>query len=344
MILLDKVNYLGELGFTGLTSAIKSNSPPLPVPPFATQVQSVRQFNRFYTRQIGVLNEGLLKSPFSLTEVRVLYELAHGDRPSASDIGKALGLDAGYLSRILKAFEKRGFVSRTPSRSDARLSHLQLTAKGRKTFAALDVRSNEEVSDVLRRLTGGQRRSLAGAMRTIQHSMSGGARVSRTTKAPYILRQHQPGDMGWVVHRHGILYSREYGWDERFEALVATIVADFIQKYDPARERCWIAERDGEIVGSVFLVKHPRKPSTVAKLRLLLVEPSARGLGIGAKLVDECIHFARLARYRKLMLWTNSVLHAARHIYERNGFKLVEEERHHSFGQKLVGQTWELTL
>ena len=308
-----------------------------------TQIEEVRRFNRFYTQQIGILNEGLLESPFSLTEVRILYELAHRDRPAAAEISKALGVDAGYLSRILKSFEKRGLVVRSPSHSDGRLSHLQLTKKGRITFAELDVRSNEEVSAVLRRLTRDEQRSLTDAMRTIQSSISGKSRSSSPEPA-YVLRQHQPGDMGWVVHRHGVLYAEEYGWDERFEALVATIVADFIQKYDPLRERCWIAERGGENVGSVFLVKHPKKPKTVAKLRLLLVEPSARGLGIGARLVDECIRFAGQAGYRKMMLWTNSVLHAARHIYEQNGFKLAEEERHNSFGRDLVGQTWELTL
>jgi len=307
------------------------------------RVAAVRRFNRFYTRQIGVLNEGLLKSPFSLAEVRVLYELAHRERPTATELARELGLDAGYLSRILRGFEQRGFIERQPSEVDGRQSRLLLTTEGRSAFTALDARSSEEIALMLRALAAGEQRRLVEAMRTIETSL--GARRDRSAhderSASYVIRPHQPGDMGWVVHRHGVLYAQEYGWDERFEALVAGIVAEFIQNFDPKRERCWIAERDGEIVGSVFLVK---KSDAVAKLRLLLVEPSARGLGIGRRLVGECLRFARQAGYRTVTLWTNSVLHAARRIYQEAGFRLVSEERHHSYGHDLVGQTWELEL
>lgn len=304
---------------------------------FDQSVEAVRRFNRFYTKQIGVLQDGLLSSPFSLTEARVLYELAHRDKPTASEFGKELGLDAGYLSRILRGFEKRGLVEKGPSETDGRQSLLWLTEQGREAFAPLDARSRDEIGAMLDNLSAAQQGRLTEAMRTIEALL--GARPD--SKAPYLLRPHQPGDMGWVVSRHGVLYAREYGWDERFEALVAEIAAAFIRTFDPKRERCWIAEKDGENVGSVFLVA---QSETVAKLRLLLVEPEARGLGIGARLVDECVRFARQAGYRKITLWTNDVLHAARHIYQRAGFQLVHEEPHHSFGHDLNGQTWELTL
>jgi DNA-binding MarR family transcriptional regulator/GNAT superfamily N-acetyltransferase len=301
-------------------------------------IQAVRSFNRFYTRQIGVLREGLLKSPFSLTELRVLYEIAHRDMPAATALCQQLGLDPGYLSRILRGFGKRGLIHKSASRADGRQSLLELTARGKKIFAALDARQSEEVASMLSRLpTTGQAR-LVQAMGAIE-SVFGAGSEPRT---PYILRPHQPGDMGWVVHRHGVLYAQEYGYDETFEALVAEIVAGFIQHFDPKRERCWIAERDGEIVGSVFLVK---KSTTVAKLRLLLVEPSARGLGIGKRLVGECLRFARQVGYKKIVLWTQSELPAARHIYQEAGFRLVKQEKHRSWGRdNLVSQTWELKL
>ncbi len=299
--------------------------------------EAVRRFNRFYTRKIGVLEEKLLKSSFSLTEVRVLYELAHREQPSAADLGRDLGLDAGYLSRMLRRFETRGLIAREPSPADGRQSLLALTERGRETFAPLDARAREEVRAMLRGLTPSERDRLVGALRTVEQLLGGGPGPA----APYRLRTHRPGDMGWVVHRHGVLYAREYGWGERFEALVAEIVAKFINEFDPQRERCWIAERDGEPVGSVFLVKHAKQ---VAKLRLLLVEPSARGLGIGRHLVAECVDFARAAGYRKVILWTNDVLHAARRIYQAAGFRLVREEPHDLFGRGLVGQTWELEL
>jgi len=301
------------------------------------QVDAIRRFNRFYTRQIGLVGKGYLDSPFTLSEVRVLYELAHRDAPTASEIAKALGLDAGYLSRMLLNFRKRGFLARKTSENDARQSHLSLTKQGRAAFGALEAKSEVGVSKMIERLSSEEQKRLTGAMETVESLL--GERTE--PKTPYLLRTHQPGDMGWVVHRHGALYAQEYGWDERFEALVAQIVAEFIQKLDAKRERCWIAEREGAIAGSVFLVK---KSERVAKLRLLLVEPSARGLGIGARMVDECIRFARQAGYRKITLWTQSNLTAARHIYSKAGFRIVKRERNESFGQTLVSETWELSL
>jgi DNA-binding MarR family transcriptional regulator/GNAT superfamily N-acetyltransferase len=304
---------------------------------FDRRVGAVRRFNRFWTRRIGVLREEYLESPFSLTEVRVLYELAHREDTTASELGKELGLDKGYLSRILRGFEERGLIAKKPSETDGRRSLLRLTEGGQEAFVPLDARSREDVGAMLEALSAAEQDRLVGAMRTIERLI--GARPE--PKVPYLLRQHEPGDMGWVVHRHGVLYVREYGWDERFEAMVARIVADFVDYYDPAKERCWIAEMEGEIVGCVFVVK---ASDTVAKLRLLLVEPEARGLGLGTHLVEECIRFARGRGYEKLTLWTNSVLDAARRIYEEKGFEVVEEEEHHSFGKDLIGQNWELKL
>jgi DNA-binding MarR family transcriptional regulator/GNAT superfamily N-acetyltransferase len=302
-----------------------------------SHVEAVRRFNRLYTRQIGVLREGLLQSPFSLTEVRVLYELAHRQKPTATELCQELGLDAGYLSRILRAFAKRGLVDKVPSRADGRQSLLSLTAQGREVFAPLDARSNEEAGAMLNQLSAGQQNRLIGAMRTIGDMLG----PQPEQKTPYLLRPHQPGDMGWIVHRHGVLYAQEYGYDEHFEALVAEIVAEFVRKFDPKRERCWIAEKDGEIVGSVFLVK---KSKTVAKLRLLLVEPTARGLGIGKRLVDECVRFGRQVGYKKITLWTQSDLSAARHLYKQAGFRLVHSKPHHSWGHDLVAEIWDLKL
>ncbi len=301
------------------------------------RVEAVRRFNRFYTRRIGVLEEGLLQSPFSLTEVRVLYELAHRDKPAAGELGRDLGLDAGYLSRMLRSFEARGFIARVPSEADGRQQLLTLTERGRKAFAPLDERARQQVREMLREVPAAGQDRLVGAMRTVERLLGG----EPARGAPFRLRTHRPGDMGWVIFRHGELYAEEYGWDERFEALVAEIVTQFMKKYDPKCERCWIAERDGERVGSVFLVKQSKQ---VAKLRLLLVEPSARGSGIGKRLVAECVRFARRCCYRTLTLWTNDVLHAARCIYEAAGFRLVREEPHQSFGHGLTGQTWELHL
>ena len=302
----------------------------------ARSVEAVRRFNRFYTRQIGVLEEGLLKSPFSLVEARVLYELADRERPTAAEMGRDLGLDAGYLSRILRGFEQSGLLDRRPSASDGRQNLLALTAAGREAFCRLDLATRDQIGAMLGALPPGGSRRLLQAMRAIETLLGG-----HQPKVPYLLRPHQPGDLGWIVHRHGALYAQEYGFDAQFEALVAEIVAQFGRQYDPRRERCWIAERDGAPVGSVLLVRHTAE---VAKLRLLLVEPEARGLGIGARLVEECERFARSVGYRKITLWTNSVLHAARRIYEKAGYRLVHEEAHHSFGQDLTGETWELAL
>lgn len=301
------------------------------------RIDAVRQFNRFYTQKIGVLHEGLLSSPFSLTEVRVLYELAHRERPVASEVGKDLGLDPGYLSRILSSFKTKGFIDSKPSEQDGRQSILRLTEKGKTAFAPLNERARDEIGILLGALNEDDQIRLVKAMESIKELLNPGPK----NRTHYLLRPHQPGDMGWVVHLHGMLYAQEYGWDETFEALVAGIVAKFIQDFDPKRERCWIAEIDGEIVGSGFLVK---ESETVSKLRLLLVHPKARGVGMGKRMVNECLRFARQAGYRKTVLWTNNVLLAARHIYETMGFKLVLEEPHHSFGRDLVGETWELEL
>jgi DNA-binding MarR family transcriptional regulator/N-acetylglutamate synthase-like GNAT family acetyltransferase len=303
-------------------------------------VSAVRRFNRFYTRQIGVLQEGLLKSPFSLTELRVLYEIAHRSRPSATELSKELGVDPGYLSRTLRDFVKRGLIRKLPSETDGRQAHLELTKPGRQTFAKLDARSSEEVASMLDRLAPAQQKELVESMRRIEQLLNPNSAAGSNT-APYVLRPHQPGDMGWVVHRHGVVYSREYEYDEGFEALVAGIVAEFIERFDAKRERCWIAEKDGEIIGCVFLVKQSK---TIAKLRLLLVEPTARGMGLGKRLVTECVRFARQAGYKKIVLWTQSELGAARRIYESAGFRLAGKQPHHSWGRDLVAETWELKL
>ena len=306
-------------------------------PQLPERVAAVRRFSRFYTRKVGVLQESLLGSPLSLTEGRVVYELAQREHTTASGLARELELDAGYLSRILKALETRRLIRRRPSTEDARQHLVSLSARGRTLFAEIDARSSNEVGAMLEALPAADQARVTAAMARIERLLGEGP----PREAPYVLRPHQPGDMGWVIHRHGVLYAREYGWDEAFEALVAEIAAQFIRHFDPARERCWIAEREGENVGCVFLV---RDSDEVAKLRLLLVEPEARGLGIGKRLVDECIRFARLKGYRRITLWTNDVLVAARRIYERAGFRLIEEQPHHSFGHDLVGQTWVLDL
>lgn len=300
-------------------------------------VEEVRAFNRFYTEKIGVLQEDYLGSPFSLSEVRVLYELAHREESTAAELAQQLGLDPGYLSRILRRFSDRGLVERERAPNDARRSILRLTEQGREAFAPLDAGARESILLLLRDLSADDSERLVRAMKTIESAL--GARAEPT--APYVLRPPRSGDYGWVVQAHGALYAREYGWDEGFEGLVAQIVAKFIREYDHRRERCWIAEREGENVGCVLLVK---QSDDIAKLRLLLVEPSARGLGIGRRLVDECVCHARSSGYRTLTLWTNDVLIAARNIYEAAGFHLVDEERHHSFGHDLVGQNWVLEL
>ncbi|RWL95868.1 MAG: GNAT family N-acetyltransferase [Mesorhizobium sp.] len=305
--------------------------------PGKERIDIVRAFNRFYTRQIGLLDEGLLKSPFSLTEARVLYELAHRDGLVASDLVRDLGLDPGYVSRLLKKFEERGLVERAATEADARRASIALTPAGRQAFAPLNQDSHDQVRALLDRLPPADQERLVKAMRTVQGLL--GDRPE--PKVPYILRPLQVGDIGWITRRQGMLYTEEYGWDGTYEALVAEILAEFVKKFDQKWERAWIAEREGEVVGSVFVV---RKSSEVAKLRLLYVEPSARGLGIGRRLVDECIAFARAKGYKTLTLWTNDILGSARRIYQAAGFRLVDEERHHSFGKDLVGQTWDLEL
>jgi DNA-binding MarR family transcriptional regulator/GNAT superfamily N-acetyltransferase len=299
-------------------------------------IEAVRRFNRLYTRRIGALQEGLLNTPFSLAEARVLYELAQREQTTAKVLGDELELDAGYLSRILRRFERNGLLERRASAQDGRQQLIHLTAEGRSAFADLNAASRRDVGGLLRALPKPDQAKLVSALQEVSMLLA-----APPTTPEWSVRPHRAGDMGWVVQLHGELYAREYDWDAEFEALVAEIVARFLRKFDPAWERCWIAELDGENVGSVFLV---RKSKTVGQLRLLLVDPKARGLGIGKRLVDECISFGRSVGYRSIVLWTNAVLHAARHIYEQAGFELTEEEHHHSFGHDLVGQTWTLRL
>src|SRR6266852_5311263 len=292
------------------------------------RVEAARRFNRFYTRQIGVLHEAAYNSPFSLTEVRVLYELAHRDQPTATAVGRDLGLDAGYLSRILRGFERRGLVLKVRSAADGRQSHLSLTAQGRKVFGPLNARSHDEVVAMLGGLSAAAQARVVGAMQTIERLL--GDRAESLPPASCVLRPPLPGDLGWVVHRHGAVYAREYGYNEQFEALVAEIVARFVQRHNAKRERCWVAEQGGEVVGSVFLVERSR---TVAQLRLLLVEPKARGSGLGTRLLSECVRFARQTGYHRLVLWTQSELRAARRLYEAAGFRIVRKEKTHSLGK-----------
>jgi DNA-binding MarR family transcriptional regulator/N-acetylglutamate synthase-like GNAT family acetyltransferase len=300
-------------------------------------IQLVRRFNRFYTRRIGLLREGLLDTPFSLTQARVLFEIAHQPGTRSADLAAELGLDPAYLSRLLASFERRKLVVREQSRDDRRVNHLRLTARGRAAFTRLDALSRAQSGELLASLKTAEQQRLTDSMAAIQELLEPAAK----TEPAVTLRTHRSGDIGWVVARHGEIYTEEYGWDNTFEGLVAEIAAKFLTHFDPQRERCWIAELDGQRAGCVFLVKHT---ATVAKLRLLLVEPSARSHSIGSKLVDACIAFAREAGYRKLTLWTQNNLHAARRIYRRAGFQLVEEGKHHAFGVDLVQQVWDLKL
>jgi DNA-binding MarR family transcriptional regulator/GNAT superfamily N-acetyltransferase len=300
-------------------------------------VEEIRNFNRFYTRKIGVLNEGLLGSSFSLTEARVLYDLAHRANATANDLVKELGLDPGYLSRMLARFVSRRLIKRERSRKDGRQTYLRLSAVGRKTFGELNRRSAQQMNELVRHLPLPEQKRLVRLTRSVRDLLS----PAEATVHTVALRDPKSGDLGWVVQRHGEIYAEEYSWDLRFEALVARIITDYVERLEPKRDRCWIAECEGERVGCVFLVG---KTKTVAKLRLLLVEPSARGRGVGQRLVAAAIDFARAAGYLKIVLWTNSILHTARRIYEHEGFRLVRSEAHHSFGQDLVGETWELAL
>lgn len=302
-----------------------------------TEVQALRRFNRFYTRRAGVLSP-YLGSALSLTEVRVLYELAHREGLVASDLVRELGLDAGQLSRLLKRFEQAGWLRRSAHPQDARQSLLELTRAGHAAFAPLQQRSQDEARALLAPLASAQRRALVGAMASIEHLLEPPAAPATRT---VVLREPGPGDLGWVVQQHGEIYAREYGWNSEFEGLVAGIVANYIRKFRPGWDKGWIAELDGERVGSVFVV---RQSATVARLRMLLLTPAARGLGLGGRLTDACIAFARDRGYRKLVLWTNDCLIAARAIYAGRGFRLVKSEPYEGFGKQLVGETWELKL
>ncbi|WP_041675303.1 bifunctional helix-turn-helix transcriptional regulator/GNAT family N-acetyltransferase [Ramlibacter tataouinensis] len=307
-------------------------------PPTAAQVQALRGFNRFYTRRMGVLDP-YLGGELSLTEVRVLYELAHRDQPTASELGRDLGLDAGYLSRILRRIDSRGWLERQPSPADARQSLLRLNAAGHLAFAPLQQKSRDEAAALLSSLPVPQREQLIAAMATVQRLLDASRAAPPRT---VVLRDPRPGDMGWVVQQHGEIYAREYGWNQEFEALVAQIAGEFVRRFQPEWERCWIAEVDGERAGSVFVV---RKSATVAQLRLLILTPQARGHGLGARLTDEAIAFARTRGYRRMVLWTNGNLQAARHIYAQRGFRLVKSEPYRGYGgHALVGETWELKL
>lgn len=314
---------------------MKSNTAPHS--PLESQIAAIRGFSRFYTRKLGIIEPKLLESPWTLQEARIIYEIAARQSCSATDLVRALGLDAGFLSRTLQALQRRQIVARKPSKADRRVTGLALTAKGRAAFAELDSRSRDAVAALLDRLNAAERTAVVNAMTTIEHALEPTARPA----AGFLLRSHRPGDIGWVVSRHGALYAREYGWDISFEALAAEIAAQFIKSYDAPREHCWIAEIDGEPVGSVFLIK---ASDEAAKLRLLLVERQARGLGLGRALTEQCIRFARQAGYTSMTLWTQSILVAARGIYQNAGFRRVKEEKHHSFGVDLVGETWELKL
>lgn len=302
------------------------------------EVAAIRSFNRFYTRKIGVIEPRLLDSPWSLQEARLIYEIAQRGTCTATDLVRELGLDAGYVSRTLQGLQRRQIVSRRPSKDDGRVSEIALTAKGKAAFAELDKRSRGDAAALLGKLEDSRRAALIHAMATIERTLEPPA---VKPPAAYRLRPHRSGDIGWVISRHGAIYAREFGWDIGFEALVAEIAAQFIRKYDPARERCWIAEVGGQPVGSIFLVK---ASDDVATLRLLLVEDKARGFGVGRALVDECVRFAKEAGYSSITLWTQSILLAARGIYQRAGFTRVKEEKHHSFGVDLVGETWEMKL
>jgi DNA-binding MarR family transcriptional regulator/GNAT superfamily N-acetyltransferase len=310
---------------------------PMSDPDSDHQVAAVRAFNRFYTRKLGVLDQQLLKSPFSLSEARVLYELANSESVAAKEIGSELGLDPGYLSRIIQNFDENGLITRKPLPSDRRQYRLGLTTKGRQAFARLDRSSHDDVAAMLAGLRRGDGQRLVGAMALIERLLG----TSPASPARAVLREPRPGDMGWVVQSHGALYASEYGFDAAFEALVAEIAAKFLSSFDVSRERCWIADIDGSPVGSVFLVRHT---DDIAKLRLLLVDPAGRGQGLGRRLVGECIGFAQACGYHRITLWTQSILVAARRIYQEAGFKLVASEPHRSFGQSLIGETWEREL
>ena len=321
--MVDIVNYIVD-------------SRQVPNDTITARIDAIRRFNRLFTRIIGALDEGHLDSDYSLAQVRVLYELAHRGDATATDLGRDLGLDAGYLSRMLRELEAARLLSRAVSKADGRQNHLALTTTGRRVFGDLDVRAKRAIAALIEPLPDASQRAIVAAMGTIESALS-------PMTAPIVVRDHRPGDMGWIVSRQAILYHSEYGWNHEYEALTSRIVADFLDHFDPVRERCWIADRDGDIVGSVFLVRHPER-KRVAKLRMLYVEPSARGVGLGRRLVHECTLFAKHAGYHTITLWTNSVLVSARKIYEAEGYRLMDEHAHRIFGHDLVSQTWELSL
>ncbi len=300
-------------------------------------VDEMRRFNRFYTKRIGLLDQGLLKTKFPLTQARIIFELAQHEESTASKLINKLGIDAGYLSRILRTFEKDGLIKKARSKFDSRQRLLKLTFKGKKSYSVLNNRSKLEIEGLLQGLSDENRRRLLKAMQTIETIL--GAKLQ--SNEPYLLRSHRPGDIGWITHRHGAVYAEEYAFDETFEALVAEILACFIKDHNPKRERIWIAEQDGEQVGSVMIVD---ARDQLAQLRLLFVDPKARGKGIGKRLIDECINFAKRNKYQKIKLWTQSILLEARHLYSKAGFKIIEEEPHTSFGHDLIAEIWELHL
>lgn len=301
------------------------------------KIDCMRRFNRFYTKKIGLLNQGMLKTRFSLTQARVLFELAQREKTISSELIIELGIDPGYLSRILSAFEKADLVHKVKSKQDSRQRLLSLTAKGRKAFSELNSRATDEIKTLLQNLSDEHQHRLINAIHAIEQIIGD----ADPSSSPYLLRQHKPGDIGWMIYRHGVLYAEEYAWDETFEALVADILARFIHEHDPERERLWIAERDGEPIGSVMVVDAGEQ---VAQLRLLLVEPKARGKGVGKRLIDECIDFSKRKKYKKIKLWTQSILLEARHLYSKAGFTLLNEEPHRAFGHDLVAEFWERPL
>ncbi len=302
-------------------------------------IARIRHFNRFYTRLIGLITGQYMDSPFTLTEARVIYELANQTEPTATTINTELRLDAGYLSRILNSFSKIGLITKTASPDDARVSILTLTDEGRQAYEDLNSHSQSGIQSLLEPLSQGDQTRVVTAMRTIESLLN--STNPENPASTLFIRPPVPGDMGWVVKRHAELYAQEYGWDEKFEGLVAGIVSDFVKNFDPARERCWIAEQDGENVGCIFLVK---LDSETAKLRMLLVDPKTRGMGLGGKLVDECVQQARRFGYKKMVLWTNSILHSAIHLYVKAGFRKVSEEPQHAYGHDLVFENWEMDL